>query len=284
MDMKCPPRGDIREFLDELRTKREELDQVGIVINDNDHRSTIIASLPSTLASFASATLSAAQLFTTTKTVEPDTLIMLLKEAERERSVYAQKAGRVKENEEVLLVAPKEKKDQSSGRGRILSNAGWREMHRSRADGVEVGSHPTNEKGVQEHWPDSEKVAVERSICGNQTGSSVSRFEGESEGELGETETDKPVIVEPLSRKPCPAHSALTPMPPDPPAATPDVEPMSDAETIPEALEKRQQKPLPNADAVNNDRWTLGRRCEGSQDKRGGGIGTSKSCWGRIGT
>ena len=87
--MKCPPRGDIREFLDELRTKREELDQVGIVINDNDHRSTIIASLPSTLASFASATLSAAQLFTTTKTVEPDTLIMLLKEAEREVCVCA---------------------------------------------------------------------------------------------------------------------------------------------------------------------------------------------------
>jgi len=124
MDMKCPPRGDIREFLDELRMKREELDQVGVVINDNDHCSTIIASLPSTLASFASATLSAAQLFTTTKTVEPDTLIMLLKEVERERSVYAQKAGRVKENEEVLSVAPKEKKDQSLGRGRILSNAG----------------------------------------------------------------------------------------------------------------------------------------------------------------
>ena len=43
-------------------------------------------------------------------------------------------------------------------------------------------------------------------------------------------------------------------MPPDPPAATPDVEPMSDAETIPEALGERQRKPSPDVDAVNNDR------------------------------
>ena len=90
MDMKCPPRGDVCEFLDELRTKREELDQVGVVINDNDYRSTIITSLPSTLASFVSATPSAARLFTTTKMVEPDTLIMSLKEeAERKRSMRA---------------------------------------------------------------------------------------------------------------------------------------------------------------------------------------------------
>jgi len=57
--MKCPPRGDVREFLDELQTKREELDQVGVAINNNDYRSTIIASVLSTLASFASATLTA---------------------------------------------------------------------------------------------------------------------------------------------------------------------------------------------------------------------------------
>jgi len=62
-------------------------------------------------------------------------------------------------------------------------------------DGTEVGSHPTNEKGVQEHWPDSEKVAVERSVCGDQMDSSISHFEGESEGEAGETQTDKPVVA-----------------------------------------------------------------------------------------
>ena len=61
--------------------------------------------------------------------------------------------------------------------------------------------HPTNEKGVQEHWPDSEKVAVEWSVCGDQMDSSVSHFEGESEGEAGETQTDEPVVAEPLSRK-----------------------------------------------------------------------------------
>ena len=58
-----------------------------------------------------------------------------------------------------------------------------------------------NKKGVQKHWPYSEKVAVEWSICGDQMDSSVSHFEGKSEGEVGETQTDKPVVAEPLSRK-----------------------------------------------------------------------------------
>jgi len=60
---------------------------------------------------------------------------------------------------------------------------------------------------------------------------------------LGETQTDEPVVAETLSRKPSPAHPALTPMHPTC-LLTPDVEPMSDAETIPEALGKRQQKPM----------------------------------------
>ena len=68
-------------------------------------------------------------------------------------------------------------------------------------DGAEVGSHLTNKKGMQEHWPNSEKVAVEWSVCGDQMDSSVSHFEEESEGEAGKTQTDKPVVAEPLSRK-----------------------------------------------------------------------------------
>ena len=54
---------------------------------------------------------------------------------------------------------------------------------------------------MQEHWPDSEKVAVEWSICGHQMDSSVSHFEGESEGEAGKMQTDKSVVAEPLSGK-----------------------------------------------------------------------------------
>ena len=121
VDMKCPPKGDVREFLDGLCTKREELSQVGVSITDNDYRSTILASLPQSLASFVSATLSSARLFAATKTVEPDTLIMLLKEeAEREKSVRTRKAGKEKEEkDEALSVVPKGGKGgKSSGKGK----------------------------------------------------------------------------------------------------------------------------------------------------------------------
>jgi len=84
---------------------------------------------------------------------------------------------------------------------------------------------------------------------------SVSCFEGESKGEVGEMQTDEPVITEfaylPLQHTP--AHPALTPSPPDPPTATPDVKPMFDAESIPEVSRKYQRKPLPVADAVNDN-------------------------------
>jgi len=84
---RCPEKGNVRDFLDQLRTKKEELVQVGVVISDSDYLSTIISSLPVSLSSFASAQLAATQMFATTKTIEPDVLMsLLMEEAERQKA------------------------------------------------------------------------------------------------------------------------------------------------------------------------------------------------------
>ena len=47
-------KGNVRESLETLHTKREELVQVGVEIDEKDYLSTIISSLPFTLLNFAS--------------------------------------------------------------------------------------------------------------------------------------------------------------------------------------------------------------------------------------
>jgi hypothetical protein len=54
LESKCPDKGNVREFLDSLRVKREELASVGVDIDEKDYRSTIISSLPFSLANFTS--------------------------------------------------------------------------------------------------------------------------------------------------------------------------------------------------------------------------------------
>ncbi|KAJ8586924.1 hypothetical protein M405DRAFT_713301, partial [Rhizopogon salebrosus TDB-379] len=76
----CPNGGDIRQFLDGLRTKREELASVGVSIDEKDYRSTIIKSLPNSLANFASNQLTSAKLWSPTKTIDPDILISIISE------------------------------------------------------------------------------------------------------------------------------------------------------------------------------------------------------------
>jgi len=84
LESKCPAGGDIRQFLDDLHMKRDELSAVGVPIEEKDYRSTIIQSLPHHLASFASGQLATASLYSTTKTIEPNILIsMIIEESER---------------------------------------------------------------------------------------------------------------------------------------------------------------------------------------------------------
>jgi len=80
LDMKCPEKGNIREFLDSLRVKQEELAMVGVEIDTKDYLSTIISSLPMSLSNFALNQLAAAKLYAPMKTINPDALISLISE------------------------------------------------------------------------------------------------------------------------------------------------------------------------------------------------------------
>ncbi|KAF8545918.1 hypothetical protein OG21DRAFT_1380404, partial [Imleria badia] len=71
---------EVCHFLDGLRTKCEELAAIGVAIDQTDYRSTIIKSLPASLTNFASNQLASACLFSSTKTIEPDTLIAIISE------------------------------------------------------------------------------------------------------------------------------------------------------------------------------------------------------------
>lgn len=79
MASRCPPGGDVRVFLTNLRAKKSELLAVGVHISDNEYRSAIIQSLPRWLATFASNQLSAARLHSSLgKTIDPDLLIIMI--------------------------------------------------------------------------------------------------------------------------------------------------------------------------------------------------------------
>lgn len=86
MKSQCPEKGSIQELLDSLQVKWEELATYGVTIEEKDYHSTIISSLPVHLSNFASTLLANAQLYATTKTVDPDELIALISE-ESERNV-----------------------------------------------------------------------------------------------------------------------------------------------------------------------------------------------------
>jgi Pol polyprotein, beta-barrel domain/gag-polypeptide of LTR copia-type len=111
MESKCPDKSNIREFLDGLRVKREELATFGVDIEEKDYRSTIIKSLPPHLSAFASNLLAGAKLYSSTKTIGPDGLIMLVSEeyechaAQRSRrSGHA--SGKGEDKDEAMFVSP----------------------------------------------------------------------------------------------------------------------------------------------------------------------------------
>lgn len=73
---RCPERGDIRTFLNELCAKKAELAAVGVTISDDDYRNAIIQALPRWLATFASNQLTASRL--ANREVEPELLITFI--------------------------------------------------------------------------------------------------------------------------------------------------------------------------------------------------------------
>jgi len=123
---KCPSQSNVRTFLDDLRVKREELASVGVKISKDDYRSTVINSLPVSLANFASSQLAAAQLFSVTKTIAPDTLISLISEEyEHQKNQRNQDAsGKGKEPDEAMSVG---NGSSSSYKGKGNRNSGGKE-------------------------------------------------------------------------------------------------------------------------------------------------------------
>ena len=122
LESKCPDKGNVWQFLDELRMKREELATVGVDIDEKDYHSTIISSLPYSLANFTSNQLAAAKLYSSTKTITPDALISLISEEyecqQVQRSRRNSGNGKAKDHDrdEALSVMSSGK---SSGKGRF---------------------------------------------------------------------------------------------------------------------------------------------------------------------
>jgi gag-polypeptide of LTR copia-type/Zinc knuckle len=80
MDLKCPDKGNVHEFLDELHVEKERLATYGVIIEDKDYCSTIITSLPPHLWNFALSILVNVRLHAASKTVDPDELTSLISE------------------------------------------------------------------------------------------------------------------------------------------------------------------------------------------------------------
>jgi hypothetical protein len=94
LESKCMDKGNVREFLNSLMVKREELAAVGVDIEEKDYRSTILSSLPIALSDFASVQLAAARMYSTSKTIDPDVLISLIcEEYDRQKMRRSRRYG-----------------------------------------------------------------------------------------------------------------------------------------------------------------------------------------------
>ena len=69
LESKCPEKGNVWQFLEELCIKREELATVGVDVDEKDYCSTIISSLPIPLANFTSNQLAFAKIYSDRKSV-----------------------------------------------------------------------------------------------------------------------------------------------------------------------------------------------------------------------
>ena len=119
MGLRCPEKGNPREFLETLRVRKEELAQAGVVIEEKDYTSVIISSLPYALSNFASGQLAAAQ-YNEKPMTSNDLISMLLEESERQRaqrSRYYKVVGKGKDGaDEALAVGQTSKPAKEKGK------------------------------------------------------------------------------------------------------------------------------------------------------------------------
>ena len=74
-EMRCPRGGDVCAFLGTMRVKCEELAAVSVTMGDKEYQSAIIKSLPEEMSKFTLGLLTAAQVLSTTQSIDPDVLI-----------------------------------------------------------------------------------------------------------------------------------------------------------------------------------------------------------------
>ena len=119
MAMRCPDKGNPREFLEGLRVRKEELAQAGVVVDEKDYFSIIISSLPYALSNFASSQLAAAQYLSSKKISPDDLLSMLLEESDRQRAQFQRRrvSGKGKEDGNEALSVDQSSKKKGKGQG-----------------------------------------------------------------------------------------------------------------------------------------------------------------------
>jgi Pol polyprotein, beta-barrel domain len=110
MESRCQDKVNIREFLDGLQVRKEELATYGVDIEEKYYWSTIIKLFPPHLSAFASNLLAGARLYSSSKTINPDELITLVSE-EYERHVSqrsrrpGQAGGKTNDKDEALTMS-----------------------------------------------------------------------------------------------------------------------------------------------------------------------------------
>ena len=125
LGLRCMDKGGVREFLEGLRLKKEELVQAGVEIEEKDYLSVILSSLPPAMANFASSQLAAAHFYGTKTIMSTDLISMLIEEADRQKAQYVSRKGSGKgreEDNEALAVGEslkgKGKGQKGKGKGR----------------------------------------------------------------------------------------------------------------------------------------------------------------------
>src|SRR5712672_2213741 len=87
MEMRCAKGEDVREFLASLCYRREELATAGVKVTKKEYERTILCSIPSELATFASQLLSSALIIGPATSIDPDALHnQICEEADRLKS------------------------------------------------------------------------------------------------------------------------------------------------------------------------------------------------------
>jgi hypothetical protein len=102
LDMKCPKGGNIREFLNNLSTKRHELKAIGITVTDIDYQCTILRSMPTSVSAYASNILTTLTIMSevTRKPVDMEKLLSNISdEADRMKAQHLPAHGRGKKED-----------------------------------------------------------------------------------------------------------------------------------------------------------------------------------------